>query len=77
MLKITKQGRDEMNKTIKEIKLGEKDDCYVYATETDGRFYALTEADLEYEKPDAIIWYDSGLYPGVTNITDHMCNKAS
>ena len=66
-----------MNTTIKEIQLGEKNDCYVYAIKTDERFYALTEADLEYENPDAIIWYDSGLYPGITNIADYMCNKAS
>src|SRR5690606_21723835 len=43
------------------------------------RYFPLNETDLEYERPDAKIYYDSGLYPGITleELPQYICDKAT
>jgi len=64
---------------MKRINVGETNDLLVKAIEVDGRYYPLTEADLEFERPDAEIGYDSGVYPGVTTeeLPQYICDKAA
>ena len=66
-----------MDGNIKEIKLGKKNDCFVYAIECDGHYYPLNRISMEHQSPDAIIRFDQGLYPGITDIHEYMCDKAS
>lgn len=64
---------------MKHIKVGEVNDLSLYAVEVDGRYYPLNEKDLDFERPDAKIYYDSGIYPGVslTELPQYICGKAS
>jgi hypothetical protein len=61
---------------MKQIKTGETNDLHLYAVEVDGQYFPLAEADLNFEKPDAKIFYDSGIYPGVTDLPQYICGKA-
>jgi predicted DNA-binding protein len=74
-LAIDRMYQKEMS--MKTIKVGEVNDCYIYAIKIDGCYVPLNEQDLNFEKPDAKIYYDSGIYPGVTNLPQHICSKAS
>lgn len=66
---------------MKIIKVGEKNDIYMFAAkdEDSGRYYPLSEIDLDYQKPDAKIYYDRGIYPSITQseLPQYICNKAS
>lgn len=64
-------------KPVKEIAVGETNDLHLYAVEANGRYFHLTESDLKFERPDAKIYYDSGIYPGVTDLPQYICDKAS
>lgn len=65
-------------KTMKQIKVGTTNDLHLYAVEADGRYYPLTKSDLNFESPDAKIFYDSGIYPGITleELPQYICDKA-
>lgn len=67
----------ESIRAMKEIKVGETNDVYLYAVEADGCYFALSDSDLKFEQPDAKIYYDSGIYPGVTDLPQYICGKAS
>lgn len=64
-------------RNMKEIAVGETNDLHLYAVEANGRYFHLTESDLKFERPDAKIYYDSGIYPGVTDLPQYICDKAS
>lgn len=63
---------------MKTIAVGERNDISLYAIRYEGRYYPLTDDDLEHEQPDAKIKYDSGIYPGITleELPQYICNKA-
>lgn len=63
---------------MKTIKVGATNDLHLFAVEADGRYYPLTESDLNFERPDAKIYYDSGLYPGISldELPQYICDKA-
>lgn len=63
---------------MKHIRVGEVNDLHLYAMDDGvGGYVHLTDLDMNYEKPDAKIYYDSGIYPGVTDLPQYICNKAS
>lgn len=57
----------------KTIFAGEKNDAITYAT---SEFTPLAKEDLMFQEPEFIIRYDSGVYPGTTDVDAYMCNKA-
>lgn len=63
---------------MKIISVGETNDLWLHAIEVDGKFYPLKQLDLMYTRPDAKIYYDSGIYPGITfeELPQYICNKA-
>ncbi len=65
-------------KTMKQIKVGKTNDLSLYAVKGDGRYYPLSKKDLEFETPDAKIFYDSGIYPGIgiEELPQYICDKA-
>lgn len=63
---------------VKEIKVGEVNDCHFYAMKTEhGGYVELSKRDMEFEQPDAKIYYDSGIYPGVSDLPTYICGKAA
>lgn len=62
---------------MKEINVGKRNDCHLYATEIDGVFFPLEEKDLKFEIADVKINYDSGIYPGISDIPHYVCGKAN
>lgn len=62
---------------MKEIKLGIRNDTYTFAVLADGRYFKLADTDLSFEQPDAQIFFDSGVYPGIADVDQYMCDKAS
>jgi hypothetical protein len=74
---IDRMYREEI-KIMKEIKVGTTNDLHLYAVEADGRYYPLNKADLKFERPDAKIFYDSGIYPSITleELPQYICDKA-
>jgi predicted DNA-binding protein len=74
---IERMYREEI-KAMKQIKVGETNDLHLFAIEADGRYYPLTKKDLGFETPDAKIYYDSGIYPGITldELPQYICDKA-
>lgn len=65
-------------KTMKEIKVGEVNDLHIFAIEADGRYYPMKPMDRIFERADAKIFYDSGLYPSITfeELPQYICDKA-
>jgi len=64
---------------MKTIKVGTTNDLHLFAVDGgDGRYYPMTESDLNFEQPDAKIYYDSGLYPSITleELPQYICDKA-
>lgn len=63
---------------MKEIKVGEVNDLHIFAIEADGRYYPMKPMDRMYERADAKIYYDSGLYPSITQeeLPQYICDKA-
>ena len=63
---------------MKRVNVGKTNDLTIKAVEAEGRYYPLMESDLEHQKPDVIIGYDSGVYPGVTleELPQYICNLA-
>jgi hypothetical protein len=62
---------------MKTINVGKQNDLHLCAVEVDGVFFPLDEKDLEFETADVKINYDSGLYPGISDIPHYICTKAS
>lgn len=63
---------------MKQIKLGLINDNSILAVKDDvGQYHELQPADKEFVKPDAEIFFDSGIYPGITDVNLYMCNKAT
>lgn len=58
---------------VRTIEVGTKNDAMVYADEY---FTALNENDLLFIAPEYIIKFDTGVYPGVTNLEQYICDKA-
>lgn len=79
IIRIALDRMYQQESKMKHIKVGEVNDLSLYAVEVDGRYYPLNEKDLDFERPDAKIYYDSGLYPGVslTELPQYICGKAS
>lgn len=76
---IDRMYQQEIQPKMKTIRVGENNDLYLYAIKDEyGRYYPLNDADLQWETPDAKIYYDSGLYPGITieELPQYICNKA-
>jgi hypothetical protein len=65
-------------KTMKEIKVGTTNDLHLFAIEADGRYYPMTQKDRMFERADAKIFYDSGIYPGISieELPQYICDKA-
>lgn len=62
---------------MKTIKLGKKNDASVYAIKDHtGKYFKMDASDLQFETPDAKIYFDAGMYPGITDIDQYMCDKA-
>lgn len=62
---------------MKTIEVGKVNDCTLYAVKDGfGGFCPVTEEDMEFVTPDICIKYDSGAYPGVTDLEQFICNKA-
>jgi hypothetical protein len=59
-----------------EIKIGENNDCVVYALRTARGFEPLNREDLEYCAPDYKIFCDKGVYPGISDFEQYICDKA-
>lgn len=59
------------------IELGKVNDCTIYATASRGMLTPLNETDLKYCSPDYTIKYDSGVYPGVTDLEQYICDIAA
>ena len=57
----------------KTIFAGEKNDATTYATKY---LTPLSKDDLMFQDPEFVIKYDSGVYPGATDVDAYMCNKA-
>lgn len=74
---IDRMYQQEM-RIVKQIKVGTVNDLHLFAVKADGRYYPLSESDLNHERPDAKIFYDSGVYPGVTleELPQYICDKA-
>jgi predicted DNA-binding protein len=72
---IDRMYREEIK--MKTIKLGKVNDTYTYAVKVDGRYQALSNEDAQFERPDAKIFYDSGVYPGISDVDQYMCDKAN
>jgi hypothetical protein len=62
---------------MNKIYLGTKNDTFTYAVEIDGRFVKMDNTDIEFEEPDAQIFFDSGIYPSITDLDQYMCDKVS
>ena len=62
---------------MKTIKLGTKNDIYTYAVQIGNTYVAMTDQDAKFERPDAIIYFDSGYYPSISNIEQYRCDEAS
>lgn len=65
---------------MKIIKVGKVNDLYLHAVKGEyGGYVPLNEGDLEFISPDAKIYYDSGLYPSITQeeLPQYICNKAT
>jgi predicted DNA-binding protein len=71
---IDRMYREE---TMKTIKLGKINDTYTFAVKIDGRYVKMSNQDANYERPDARIYYDSGIYPGIADVDQYMCNQAN
>lgn len=63
---------------MKQIKVGEVNDLYLHAVWADGRYYPMKQIDFVYIRPDAKIYYDSGIYPGIRidDLPQYICDKA-
>lgn len=63
---------------MKEIRVGQANDLHIFAIEADGRYYPMKPMDRIFERADAKIYYDSGLYPGITldELPQYICDKA-
>jgi len=62
---------------MKTILLGKVNDVWTYAVKIDGRYIKFEDVDREYEAADAVIYFDSGVYPGITDIDQYMCDRAN
>jgi len=60
----------------KTIFMGENNDATVYAVATMQGFEPINPEDLEHVTPDFVIKCDSGVYPGITNFEQYICDKA-
>jgi hypothetical protein len=60
---------------MKTINYGSKNDCTVYGIITGNGIAKMDKKDLEFEKPDIKINYDSGVYPGINDIDQYICNQ--
>lgn len=74
---IDRMYREEIP-AMKEIKVGEVNDLHIFAIEADGRYYPLRPLDRMFERADAKIYYDSGIYPGISGeqLPQYICDKA-
>ena len=61
---------------MKIIKLGKINDTWCHAVEVDNNYIHVYEHDFEYISPDVKIYFDSGVYPSITDIDQYMCDKA-
>lgn len=57
------------------IEVGNVNDATIYATLTANGFIAVSKEDL-FTTPDFIIKCDSGVYPGIINFEQYVCDKA-
>ncbi|MCL6479875.1 MAG: hypothetical protein K6T65_16005 [Peptococcaceae bacterium] len=62
---------------MKVINYGKVNNCTLYAVEVGDRLYPLSKDDLEFQKPDYKINYDSGVYPSITDIEQYICNQVA
>lgn len=55
------------------------EDTQYYEGEKDTRYYPMGKMDHIYQAADAKIYYDSGLYPGITleELPQYICSKAT
>jgi hypothetical protein len=60
---------------MKVINYGKMNDASLYALNVEGRLVPMKKIDLRHEKPDVKINYDSGVYPGITDIEKYICNQ--
>lgn len=60
---------------MKIIKYGQINDCGVYGIICDNRLYPLSDKDMYYLDPDVLIEYDSGAYPGITDLEQYLCDQ--
>lgn len=67
-----------MGNNMRIIKLGTKNDTYTYAIRDDfDRYIKMSDEDARCAQPDAKIYFDSGVYPSITDVDQHMCDEAS
>lgn len=59
---------------MKIINYGKVNDLRLFAIVTEDGIYPLTKSDLEFQKPDIQINYDSGVYPSITNLAQYICD---
>jgi hypothetical protein len=72
---------------MKIIKVGKVNDLIQYAmwyedehnAGVPGRYIPLSQIDLEFQPADAKIYYDSGIYPSITQeaLPQYICDKAT
>jgi hypothetical protein len=62
---------------MKEIKYGKKNDAFLFAVQIDGKYSPLSKDDLKYQAPDTKIFFDSGIYPSITDVEQYICNQVT
>lgn len=61
---------------VKVINLGKVNNVAILAVNTSNGFAPLSEADSEFCSPDVVITCDSGVYPGLVDFEQYICDKA-
>lgn len=64
-------------KIIKVILLGIKNDASIKAVKWDDSYVPLDNMWPGFKNYDVIIKFDSGLYPCIDDLSQHMCDKAT
>jgi hypothetical protein len=64
---------------MKIIKLGTVNDIHFYAMKNEyDNYVKLNEHDLEYQSPDAVIYFDSGIHAmSWEDVIAHYCERAN
>ena len=60
---------------MKIINYGKVNDCIVYAMHHSRGLTPLNNNDMEFVSADYVIYYDSGIYPSITDVEQYICDQ--